>query len=290
MTEMLECLRYLNDRNISEGNTDMNGQAKPNADADLAKYYGDDFYKGQMDESLRSAVKYVDLLFPLYKPNTVVDVGCGRGTWLKAFKDRGASVVVGYDGMWNAQANMIDPSIIFHGVDLNDPITVSGSGKYDLAMSLEVAEHLAPSSAKSFVQTLTNLSNVVLFGAAFTRQGGTHHINEQPHTYWAKIFMDFDYVPYDLFRPFVWGDDEIEYWYQQNTFLYVKNNSPFAQVLQSSGYYPIKNIKFLDCVHPALFESKSRPLETIELIRQLLVRFVPRSLRPFARKVKDLIS
>ncbi len=268
----------------------MNGQEKPNADADLAKYYGDDFYKNQMDDSLISAMKYVELLFPLYKPNTVVDVGCGRGTWLKAFKDRGASVLVGYDGVWNAQVNMIDPSIMFYGVDLNDPITVSDSDRFDLAMSLEVAEHLAPSSAKSFIQSLTNLSNVVLFGAAYTKQGGTNHINEQPHTYWAKIFTEFDYVPYDLFRPVVWGDDEVEFWYQQNTFLYVKNNSPFTQVLQSSGHYPIKNIRFLDCVHPALYESKTRELETKELIHQLFVRSVPKSLRPFAKKVKGLIS
>jgi SAM-dependent methyltransferase len=268
----------------------MNGKEKPNADADLAKYYGDDFYKNQMDESLRSAMKYVELLFPLYKPNTVVDVGCGRGTWLKAFKDRGASVVVGYDGVWNAQANMIDPSIMFYGVDLNDPITVSDSGRFDLAMSVEVAEHLAPSSAKNFIQSLTNLSNVVLFGAAYTKQGGTNHINEQPHTYWAKIFAEFDYVPYDLFRPVLWGDDEVEYWYQQNTFLYVKNNSPFTQVLQSSGHYPIRNIRFLDCVHPALYESKARELETKELIHQLVARSVPKSLRPFAKKVKGLIS
>jgi SAM-dependent methyltransferase len=268
----------------------MNIQAKPNAGTYLAKYYGDDFYKDQMDASLRSALKYVELLTPLYEPDTVVDVGCGRGTWLKAFKEKGASRLVGYDGTWNTQENMVDQSITFYGVDLNNPITVSDSDRFDLAMSLEVAEHLALSSAKNFIQSLTNLSNVVLFGAAYTQQEGTNHINEQPHTYWAKIFSDFDYVPYDLFRPAVWGDEEIPFWYQQNTFLYVKNNSALVKVLQSSGHHPIKNIAFLDCVHPVLYESKIKKLETKALIRQLVVRSIPERLRPLAKKVRNLIA
>jgi cyclopropane fatty-acyl-phospholipid synthase-like methyltransferase len=87
-------------------------------------------------------LKYAELLAPLLNPKSVVDVGCGRGSWLKAFKEKGAIKLVGYDGSWNNQKNMIDQSIIFHGVDLNKPIFVSDSERFDLAMSLEVAEHL----------------------------------------------------------------------------------------------------------------------------------------------------
>jgi hypothetical protein len=69
----------------------------------LAGFYGDDFYNSHMEESLRSASKYVEFLTTIYKPNSVADIGCGRGTWLKAFKDRGVSKVVGYDGTWNSR-------------------------------------------------------------------------------------------------------------------------------------------------------------------------------------------
>src|ERR1700730_4227194 len=208
----------------------------------LEKFYGDDFYEYNIGPSFRSALKYVDLLSLLFKPDSVVDVGCGRGTWLKAFKEKGASKLVGYDGMWNAQENMIDQLIVFHGVDLNEPICISDSERYDLAMSLEVAENFEPTSAKDFVESLTRLSDAVLFGAAYTKQGGTNHINEQPHTYWAKLFASHGYSPYDLFRPIFWGDDDIEFWYQQYTFLYVKKDTSVAKPLSDAGYQPLANI------------------------------------------------
>lgn len=231
--------------------------------------YDDAFYKSQMDGSLRSAVRYVDFLSTLYRPSSVVDVGCGRGTWLKAFKDSGAQRVVGYDGAWNDKANMVDPSIDFHSVDLNKPIAVAE--RFDLAMSLEVAEHLAESSASGLIGSLASLSDVVMFGAAYTEQGGTNHINEQPPTYWAKMFAVHDYVPFDLFRPIFWGDREVEYWYQQNTFLYVKRSTVVVGLLANLGHQPLKNIEFMDCVHPSLYNSKiQQPSKA--LIKQLVTR------------------
>ena len=274
----------------------MRAQDTSKKDTALEKVYGDDFYKYQIDASLRSAVKYVDLLSSLFKPDSVVDVGCGRGTWLKAFKEKGASKLVGYDGTWNAQENMIDQLIVFHGVDLNEPLRISDSERYDLAMSLEVAEHLEPTSAQEFIEELTKLSDVVLFGAAYTKQGGTNHVNEQPHTYWAKIFLLFNYVPYDLFRPIVWGDKEIPFWYQQNTFLYVRENTPISTLLINAGYNPMQNISFMDCVHPILYENHIytkiilKEIGTKALIRQLVIRTIPKPLRPLARKVKGLIA
>src|SRR5437899_5288440 len=111
----------------------------------LDKRYDDAFYKSQLDGSFRSAVKYVDFLSTIYRPSSVVDVGCGRGAWLKAFKDSGVQRVVGYDGAWNNKANMVDHSIDFRSVDLNKPIVVADAERFDLAMSLEVAEHLEES-------------------------------------------------------------------------------------------------------------------------------------------------
>ena len=50
-----------------------------------------------------SGLKYAELPAPLLNPKSVVDVGCGRGSWLKAFKEKGAVKLVGYDGSWNNQ-------------------------------------------------------------------------------------------------------------------------------------------------------------------------------------------
>jgi len=92
-------------------------------------------------------------------------------------------------------------------------------------MSLEVAEHLEPATAPQFVNSLATASDVVLFSAAYTQQGGTNHINEQPHSYWAGLFAGHAFAPFDLFRPVFWGNDEICFWYRQNVFLYVKRES-----------------------------------------------------------------
>jgi hypothetical protein len=51
--------------------------------------------------------------------------------------------------------------------------------RFDLAMSLEVAEHLTPGRAESFIQELCGVSDCVLFGAAIPGQGGTNHIHER---------------------------------------------------------------------------------------------------------------
>jgi SAM-dependent methyltransferase len=234
-----------------QGNDDM---GKTDA---LAGHYGEGFYRGH-DQIYQMARRYVDFLCSAlgYSPLSVIDAGCGHGVWLKAFKDAGAQKVVGFDGPWNKQSDMVDQSIAFHAVDLNVPITEKHKDKYDLAMSVEVAEHLEEASAEGFVRSLVQLSDVVLFGAAYIKQGGANHINEQRHTYWASKFISNDFLAYDLFRPAFWGSD-IHWWYQQNTFLYVNRSSGVVQKLAEAGYHPMQNIGFMDCVHPTLYEARA---------------------------------
>lgn len=246
---------------------------------DLSQTYGLRFYESQMDGSLRSAKVYAAILSKIFMPRSAVDVGCGRGTWLKAFGEAGATRLTGYDGPWNTQENMVDQAIEFTGMDLNSPARVSAE-RFDLAMSLEVAEHLHPSTAEAFIGFLTDLSDAVLFGAAYPGQGGANHINEQKPSYWANLFGELGYLPFDLFRPVVWGSPEVEFWYQQNTFLYVRTGSKVAKLLAETGQKPLSNFLFMDCVHPALFEAHSnRKLKTMKLIRMLLARAVPMAQR-----------
>jgi hypothetical protein len=89
-----------------------------NSDATLQKFYGDGFYRKQMSTSLVSARRYASILNAVFQPQSVVDLGCGRGTWLRAFKEIGAKRLVGYDGSWNSQDQMIDSGISFQSADL----------------------------------------------------------------------------------------------------------------------------------------------------------------------------
>ena len=99
---------------------------------------------------------------------------------------------------------MIDSAIKFRSIDLNEPFSIPQ--KVDLTICLEVAEHLEPRISPQFTQCLTETSDVVLFSAAFLNEGGANHINEQQHSYWAKLFAGRDYYPFDFFRPVFWGN------------------------------------------------------------------------------------
>lgn len=252
--------------------------------------YDDDFYRFYLDNSYRSGRKYAGLLSSILSPRSVVDLGCGRGTWLKAFRETGADRTVGLDGGWNGPDNMVDPAIDFRAVDLNRPFRLPGDERFDLAISLEVAEHLEPASAETFVASLTGLADVVMFGAAFTAQGGTHHLNEQRPSYWAGLFQKHDYRPFDLFRPVFWGDPEIDYWYQQNTFLHVKAQSPVIALLAEKGHLPIRNTAFMDCVHPELFFSAVRRTTPRAALTQAAKGLVPEALKPLARRIRRAVQ
>lgn len=236
--------------------------------------YNDHFYKAQIKESYEAAKQYVRALSLIHKPKSTADLGCGRGAWLKAFKENGTMTLVGFDGPWNKQEDMIDNSIKFNQVDLKKPLQKNLKQKYDLAISLEVAEHLPLSSAPIFVRNLTSLSDNILFGAAYPMQGGVDHINEQPHSFWANLFLKEGYLPFDLFRSKMWGTSSIPFWYQQNTFFYVKKNTALFKKLKNKKIHPIDNINFMNCVHPELLEMYTNPSY---VLKRLLKKLIPQA-------------
>lgn len=216
------------------------------------RMYGQDFYNSQIYGSLQSAQVYLYHLFSIWGvPERVVDIGCGRGAWLATCRDFGVKRVVGIDGDWNSQEAMLDPGIEFHSANLEKRLTLTGP--FDLAISLEVAEHLQPESSDTFVGSLSSLSDVVLFGAAFTGQPGVNHINTRPHSFWAEKFFEHGYVLFDLFRPTFWNDDRVESCYRQNTFLYVKPGHTLHGALVNRGYAYNRDAQFIDCVHPVIY-------------------------------------
>jgi len=127
---------------------------------DVRSNYNEKFYNSLTDGSYSSAKHYVSILSSLtINPKEVIDVGCGRGPWLKAFSDSGSKELVGIDGYWVSQGDMIEKKIKFHSIDLSySVITNPINRKFDLAMSLEVAEHLKPEQAITFVDYLTSFS------------------------------------------------------------------------------------------------------------------------------------
>jgi SAM-dependent methyltransferase len=213
--------------------------------------YDKEFYDLQLKGSLDSARLFLGYLFARWVPRSVIDIGCGRGTWLTACKELGVKHLVGLDGPWVTQDMMLDPAIDFRSANLAEDGAVTAS--YDLALSLEVAEHLPPEASDQFVLTLAQASNAVLFSAAFVAQPGTNHINTRLHSFWAKKFLANGYQLFDIFRQEFWDNKKVRPWYRQNTFLYVKPDHPLHRALIEDGHCSCKNVGFVDCIHPWLY-------------------------------------
>ena len=214
--------------------------------------YGRRFQAHAALGSARSARVVVPLVNGLVQPGSVVDVGCGAGSWLAEFRRQGVADELGIDG----HAAGVSPELAageYLEHDLSTPIPVSR--RFDLALSLEVAEHLPPSSGPGFVGELTRLAPAVLFAAAIPHQGGTGHLNERWPDYWAGCFAAHDYAAIDCVRPRVWSNPEVEFWYAQNTLLYA-HTSVLARHEGLARAAGLTDPEALAIVHPTLYMAK----------------------------------
>lgn len=193
-------------------------------------------------------------IFQRLDVKSVCDAGCGVGTWLATARELGADRVKGFEGVWvNGNALAIDAKYIVTQ-DLEDEI--KDHERYDLVISLEVAEHLSVDRAPGFVRDLTALGDAVLFSAAIPNQGGTNHVNERWQSYWAELFKAQGYDAFDAVRPAIWYNSEIKWWYRQNTLIYARRGSSAAERLADSR---LRDDTIIDLVHPDLLAEKSNP-------------------------------
>lgn len=243
--------------------------------------YDQSFYDEQILGSLGSARVVLGHLSSLWRPNSVLDIGCGRGAWLAAWRELGVDDLLGIDGPWNRQDMLVDAQVPFRAENLEAP--VDPGRRFDLAMSIEVVEHLSPVAGAAVVRSLTAAADVVLFSAAFTGQGGVNHIHERYHSYWGGLFAALGYGVHDLLRPRFWGDARVQPWHRANIFLFVKEGHPLAVRLAHAGVSQLRDLAFMDCVHPWLYE-RSRPgtLAFRDHMRELL----PSLARAFKRRLK----
>ena len=209
--------------------------------------YDHAFYTCLRSTARKSAQQVVPIILRFVKPRTVIDIGCGTGTWLSVFAEYGVVDCLGVDGEMIPIDLLEIPNDRFIPFDLTKPYRCDR--RFDLVLSLEVAEHLAEDCAQVFVTSLTQLGPVVLFSAAIPGQGGTCHLNEQWPDYWAALFRRCGFVPIDCVRRLVWDNDEVSWWYSQNTLVfcdehYLQHNPILAQEFQRSRGSP------LSVVHP----------------------------------------
>ena len=205
---------------------------------DPARTYDDAFFDRFSTNSLASAQIILRTVFELVPVRSVVDVGCGEAPWLHTAFELGAVRGVGLDGDYIDRARLFVPADAFRACDLQDgrlASAVDAGETFDIAICVEVAEHLSATRAASFVAELCGLSDLVVFSAAIPGQGGYHHINEQWPAYWSDLFEASRFACFDVLRPSLWNEVGCEWWYLQNVLLFAKRGSQMESRLLAHG-------------------------------------------------------
>lgn len=158
-------------------------------------------------------------------PQVLVDVGCGSGALMRAAREQGfAREAVGIDLGVETEMDS-DHHLAFIQHDLTRPLLARVRG--DLTLCWEVGEHLPASAADTLCDTVADATSwALLFSAATPGQGGTGHVNEQPHEYWRsklearglRCSVEMTVTLRDIFRtaaPTAW-------WYGRNIMVFFR--------------------------------------------------------------------
>ncbi len=247
--------------------------------------YTNSYYVAEARSAISSARHVVPIVMDLVAPRSVVDLGCGVGGWLSAFAEYGVEDYLGLDGAWvKPEMLRIDVSR-FQPADLRRP--VRSDRIWDLALSLEVIEHIPKRHAAEFVSSLTGLSKTVLLSAAIPRQGGNGHVNEQWPSWWAALFAEHGYVPVDALRHRIWKMEQVTFWYRQNMLFFVAEEH-LATLPKLAAERTLTRPDMLDLVHPRMFMFAESA--AAQRLAKRAIRSVPNTLRRARRKSEKLYT
>ena len=171
----------------------------------------------------------------------------------------------GFDGQWVDKEKLLIPVDKFTqaGLEAFEAPKWVETNKFDLAISLEVAEHLPWQSAKNFIKQLTTFSDRVIFSAAAPLQGGLNHVNEQPPSYWAKRFEACGFRQLDNLRPYFWDNKQVAWFYSQNIFVYEKKTLGSGCEPTPQSSIGLKSFHGAHLIHPRNYNWKMLKIETL---------------------------
>lgn len=244
----------------------------------MALGYDRDYFVARQHGWSVSADVVADLMIDLFPIGSVVEIGCGTGNLLAAFRRRGVDDVLGLDGPNVPRDLMCVPESLVRSWNL-DQLAPLPRG-FDLACSLEVAEHLPEAAADDFVRMLVTAAPVVLFGAAIPGQGGPGHVNEQRQSWWAARFATHGYVAIDCIRPAVWHIPDVEWYYAQNILVYCRPER------MPKGHQPVTSRLYLDLVDERVTAALLRPPDSIKGSVRAFRRDVAALLRALRRRTR----
>ena len=141
--------------------------------------YRESFFKRRHKLNWRAPI-FCDAVIKVFRPSSVVDVGCAIGDIVAGFRDRGISSM----GIEGSSACLKYLAVDRSSVIIQDLRHSFTEGRWDLVTCLEVAEHIEPEFAGVFVKNLVGLGDQILLSAAPPGQDGHGHVNCQDSRYW----------------------------------------------------------------------------------------------------------
>lgn len=148
--------------------------------------YGDDFYDdGGFSKTEETAASITSYIAGKYHPRSVLDVGCGMGNYLAYFAKDGCETL-GVEGS-QAAIRRVPETVLAIQHDLRKPLRVNR--KFDLVMSVEVAEHIPRKYSETLVDAICNHArDLVVFTAAPPGTPGNDHVNCRDREFWDDLF------------------------------------------------------------------------------------------------------
>lgn len=153
---------------------------------DPTYFYPDRYYAKRIGR-MRTWQKRIGKAFAEeYQIESMVDFGCGIGSFLEGALEGGAKKVRGFELVYDHAIKFAPEHMkkyLKYG-NLGEPLDC---GKWDCVISIEVAEHLLEEEADTYVDNIVNASNRLIILAA---SWGTDrfHFNPKQRDYWIGKF------------------------------------------------------------------------------------------------------
>lgn len=138
------------------------------------------FFHGIADQIVRSL-----------NPRRVLDAGCAKGFLVEALWERGVEAW-GIDISEYAIGEVrMDMRPYCRQASLTEPI----EGRFDLAVCIEVLEHIPAAESRLVIENLTNAADTILFSSTSTDFNEPTHVNVRPTIVWLREFAEAGFAP-----------------------------------------------------------------------------------------------